>query len=71
MMMRVQQVLSHIAEQENVLKEGHLSDSTASNFSDLWKNNKSSWQRLPKEVVDAPSLEMFKLRLAEALSNLI
>ncbi|KFZ46544.1 hypothetical protein N321_00441, partial [Antrostomus carolinensis] len=29
------------------------------------------WNRLPKEVVDAPSLEVFKARLDEALSNLI
>ncbi len=29
------------------------------------------WNRLPREVVDAPSLETFKARLDEALSNLI
>ncbi|KFM05405.1 hypothetical protein AS27_15842, partial [Aptenodytes forsteri] len=29
------------------------------------------WQRLPREVVDAPSLETFKARLDGALSNLI
>ena len=29
------------------------------------------WNRLPREVVDAPSLEVFKARLDEALSNLI
>ena len=29
------------------------------------------WNRLPKEVVDAPSLEAFKPRLNGALSNLI
>ncbi|KFV91150.1 hypothetical protein N327_13150, partial [Fulmarus glacialis] len=29
------------------------------------------WQRLPREVVDAPSLETFKVRLDAALSNLI
>ncbi|KFM05748.1 hypothetical protein AS27_15909, partial [Aptenodytes forsteri] len=29
------------------------------------------WNRLPREVVDAPSLEVFKVRLAGALSNLI
>jgi len=28
------------------------------------------WHRLPREVVDAPSLETFKVRLDEALSNL-
>jgi len=29
------------------------------------------WKRLPREVVDAPSLERFKVRLDSALSNLI
>ncbi|KFM13834.1 hypothetical protein AS27_14446, partial [Aptenodytes forsteri] len=29
------------------------------------------WKRLPREVVDAPSLETFKVRLDGALSNLI
>ncbi|KAK4818087.1 hypothetical protein QYF61_005664 [Mycteria americana] len=29
------------------------------------------WNRLPREVVDAPSLEVFKARLDRALSNLI
>ena len=29
------------------------------------------WHRLPREVVNAPSLETFKARLDEALSNLI
>ncbi|KFZ62698.1 hypothetical protein N321_08437, partial [Antrostomus carolinensis] len=29
------------------------------------------WNRLPKEVVDAPALEVFKARLDEALSNLV
>jgi len=29
------------------------------------------WNRLPKEVVDAPSLEAFKARLDEALGSLI
>ncbi|KFZ50943.1 hypothetical protein N321_07842, partial [Antrostomus carolinensis] len=29
------------------------------------------WNRLPKEVVDAPSLEVFKARLDETLSNLV
>ncbi|KFW66245.1 hypothetical protein AS28_13746, partial [Pygoscelis adeliae] len=28
------------------------------------------WNRLPREVVDAPSLETFKVRLDGALSNL-
>ena len=30
-----------------------------------------SWNRLPSEVVDAPSLEVFKTRLDGALGNLI
>ncbi|KFO75418.1 hypothetical protein N303_05265, partial [Cuculus canorus] len=29
------------------------------------------WNRLPREVVDAPSLEVFKARLDGALSSLI
>jgi len=29
------------------------------------------WNRLPREVVDAPSLEVFKARLDEALSSLV
>ncbi|KFM05055.1 hypothetical protein AS27_15710, partial [Aptenodytes forsteri] len=29
------------------------------------------WNRLPRQVVDLPSLEVFKARLDEALSNLI
>jgi len=29
------------------------------------------WNRLPREVVDAPSLDTFKVRLDGALSNLI
>jgi len=29
------------------------------------------WHRLPREVVDAPSLETFKVRLFGALSNLV
>ncbi|KFV99668.1 hypothetical protein N326_03860, partial [Eurypyga helias] len=29
------------------------------------------WNRLPREAVDAPSLGVFKARLAEALSNLV
>ncbi|KFW61555.1 hypothetical protein AS28_01369, partial [Pygoscelis adeliae] len=31
----------------------------------------TQWNRLPREVVDAPSLETFKVRLDGALSNLI
>ncbi|KFW61500.1 hypothetical protein AS28_02107, partial [Pygoscelis adeliae] len=29
------------------------------------------WNRLPREAVDAPSLEVFKVRLDGALSNMI
>ncbi|KFQ64425.1 hypothetical protein N334_05455, partial [Pelecanus crispus] len=29
------------------------------------------WKQLPREVVEAPSLETFKVRLDGALSNLI
>ena len=29
------------------------------------------WDRLPREVVDAPSLEVFKARLDAALGSLI
>ena len=29
------------------------------------------WNRLPGEAVDAPSLDMFKVQLGRALSNLI
>ncbi|KFQ05725.1 hypothetical protein N329_01927, partial [Haliaeetus albicilla] len=29
------------------------------------------WNRLPRQVVDAPSLETFKVRLDRGLSNLI
>ncbi|KFP50660.1 hypothetical protein N323_12274, partial [Cathartes aura] len=29
------------------------------------------WNRLPREAVDAPSLEVFKTRLDAALSNLV
>jgi len=30
-----------------------------------------NWNRLPKDIVDAPSLEAFKARLDQALGNLI
>ncbi|KFQ40647.1 hypothetical protein N332_01576, partial [Mesitornis unicolor] len=29
------------------------------------------WHRLPRKVVDAPSLEVFKARLDRALGNLV
>ena len=31
----------------------------------------SHWNRLPREVVDAPSLEVFKARLDGVLGNLV
>ncbi|KFQ38988.1 hypothetical protein N332_05115, partial [Mesitornis unicolor] len=31
----------------------------------------SHWHRLPREDVDAPSLEVFKARLDRALGNLV
>ncbi|KFV18081.1 hypothetical protein N340_11065, partial [Tauraco erythrolophus] len=30
-----------------------------------------NWNRFPREIVAAPSLEVFKSRLDEALSNLV
>ncbi|KFV06301.1 hypothetical protein N340_14078, partial [Tauraco erythrolophus] len=30
-----------------------------------------AWNRLPRKIVDAPSLEVFKARLDEALGNLV
>ncbi|KFP16091.1 hypothetical protein Z169_11746, partial [Egretta garzetta] len=43
---------------------------------DIWKKLFTMrvvrhWNGLPREVVDAPSLEVFKARLDEALSNLV
>jgi len=29
------------------------------------------WNRLPRDIVEAPSLETFKIRLDRALSNLV
>jgi len=51
------------------LKEGRLR-------LDIWKKFvtmrvEKHWTRLPGEVVDAPSLETFQVRLDGALSNLI
>ncbi|KGL90047.1 hypothetical protein N301_04743, partial [Charadrius vociferus] len=31
----------------------------------------SHWKRLPREIVEAPSLEVFKARLDVALGNLV
>ncbi|KFO57369.1 hypothetical protein N302_00865, partial [Corvus brachyrhynchos] len=43
---------------------------------DIWKEFFTvwvvrHWHRLPREAVDAPSLEVFKARLDRALSNLV
>jgi len=38
---------------------------------DCTKGEVRHWNRLPSEVVDAPSLETFKVRLDGTLSNLI
>ena len=37
----------------------------------LLKRVVKHWKRLPREAVDAPSLEVFKARLDEAVSNLV
>jgi len=38
---------------------------------EFWRSLRvvSHWNRLPREAVDAPSLEVFKARLDGALSN--
>ncbi|KFW03666.1 hypothetical protein N327_09438, partial [Fulmarus glacialis] len=51
------------------LKEGRLSLDIKKKFFTM--RVVKHWNRLPREVVDAPSLETFKVRLDEALSNLI
>ncbi|KAK4830722.1 hypothetical protein QYF61_013172 [Mycteria americana] len=50
------------------LKEGRFRLYTRSKFFTM--RVVRHWNRLPKEVVDAPSLEVFKARLDGALSNL-
>ena len=35
------------------------------------RQNEHLWSKLPREVADAPFLETFKVRLAQALSTLI
>jgi len=38
----------------------------------IWiKNEAKHWNRLPKEAVDAPSLQAFKARLDVALGSLV
>jgi len=51
------------------LKEGRFKLDTRKKFFTV--RVVKHWNRLPREVVDAPSLETFKARLDRALSNLI
>ncbi|KFP13590.1 hypothetical protein Z169_01491, partial [Egretta garzetta] len=51
------------------LKEGRLRLDIRKKFSTM--RVVRHWNRLPREAVDAPSLEVFKARLDGALSNLI
>ncbi|KFQ80065.1 hypothetical protein N337_01608, partial [Phoenicopterus ruber ruber] len=51
------------------LKEGRFRPDIRKNFFTMRVVN--HWNRLPREVVDAPSLETFKVSLDAALSNLI
>ncbi|KFQ76640.1 hypothetical protein N337_04613, partial [Phoenicopterus ruber ruber] len=51
------------------LKEGRFRLDTRKKFFTM--RVMKHWNRLPKEVVDAPSLEMFKVRLDGALGSLI
>ncbi|KFV07314.1 hypothetical protein N340_09739, partial [Tauraco erythrolophus] len=51
------------------LKEGRFRSDTRKKFFTL--RVVRHWNRLPREVVDAPSLEVFKARLDEVLSNLV
>jgi len=50
------------------LKEGRFRLDIRKKF--LWRVVRH-WNRLPREAVDAPSLEVFKARLDGALSNLV
>ncbi|KFW06644.1 hypothetical protein N326_08555, partial [Eurypyga helias] len=51
------------------LKEGRLRFSMRKKF--FMERVVRHWNRLPREAVDAPSLEVFKARLDEALGNLV
>ncbi|KFV18170.1 hypothetical protein N340_00397, partial [Tauraco erythrolophus] len=51
------------------LKEGRFSLDIRKKF--FTQRVMRHWNRLPREVVDAPSLEVFKARLDEALGNLV
>ena len=51
------------------LKEGRFRLDTRKKF--FMVKLVEDWSRLPREVVDAPFLEMFKVRLDGALSDLI
>ncbi|KFV19840.1 hypothetical protein N340_04346, partial [Tauraco erythrolophus] len=51
------------------LKEGRFRLDTRKKF--FTQRVVRHWNRLPREVVDAPSLEVFKARLDEALGNLV
>ncbi|KGL94693.1 hypothetical protein N301_09172, partial [Charadrius vociferus] len=51
------------------LKEGRFRLNIRKNFFTL--RVVKHWNRLPREVVEAPSLEVFKARLDVALGNLV
>ncbi|KFQ84883.1 hypothetical protein N337_01630, partial [Phoenicopterus ruber ruber] len=51
------------------LKEGRFRLAIRKNF--FMMRVVKHWNMLPREVVDAPSLEVFKIRLDGALRNLI
>ncbi|KFQ92956.1 hypothetical protein Y956_02060, partial [Nipponia nippon] len=51
------------------LKEGRFRSDIRKKFFTI--RVRRHWNRLPREAVDAPSLEAFKARLDGALSNLV
>ncbi|KFU87977.1 hypothetical protein M959_07707, partial [Chaetura pelagica] len=51
------------------LKEGRFRIDTRNKFFTM--RVVRHWNRLPQEVVEAPSLEVFKARLDEALCSLV